>query len=270
MPVLQVPPDTLHTGEPTPFALRDAGGNLLVPRGTMVESDAQREQLVARELYVDEQEGETFRRAMAGQLDSLVRQNATLGQMAGAHLEVAPPSPQPEAEAARRVADPPGAWSSLQMRTSALMREAPPQPDFAARLHKLQAEVAALVAGDADAALLVLVHATTGDIHHYSATHSLLVAVVCELAARQIVSWPAACRPSLRSAALAMNVAMTGLQDALAVQDTPPTAPQRAQIDGHAERGAAILGCDGASAVRRLSAAGRGRLPELSAHGQPT
>ena len=236
MPVFQVPPDALRTGHPTPFALRDAAGQLLVARGVMVESDAQREQLVARELFVDEQEGETFRRAMAGQLDLLVRQNATLGEMASAH-----PGAPPPAEAARRVADPAGAWSSLQMRTSAMMREAPPQADFAARLHKLQAEVAALVAGDADAALLVLVHATTSDIHHYSATHSLLVAVVCELAARQIVSWPAACRPALRSAALAMNVAMTGLQDALAVQDTPPTAPQRAQIDGHAERGAALL-----------------------------
>ena len=84
-------------------------------------------------------------------------------------------------------------------------------------------------------------HATTSDIHHYSATHSLLVAVVCDLASRHIVSWPPACRPVLRSAALAMNVAMTALQDALAVQDMPPSAHQRAQIEAHAEHGAAML-----------------------------
>ena len=234
MPVFQAPPDALRTGHPTPFALRDAAGNLLVARGVMVESDAQREQLIARELYVDEQEGETFRRAMAGRFDAPPRPYAAPGETAPA------PPGTASIDAARRVADAAAVWSGLQMRTSALMREAP-QADFAARLHKLQAEVAALVAGDADVALLVLVHLTTGDVHHYSATHSLLVAVVCELAARQIVSWPAACRPSLRSAALAMNVAMTGLQDALAVQETPPTPGQRAQIDSHAERGAALL-----------------------------
>lgn len=236
MPVLQVPPDALQTGHPTPFALRDAAGNLLIARGLMVESDSQREQLIARGLYVDEQDGKSFRRAVVGQMDSLVRQNATLGEMASAH-----PGAPPQADAAgRRAADPAAAWSSLQMRTSALMREAP-QADFGARLHKLQAEVGTLVAGDADTALLVLVHATTSDIHHYSATHSLLVAVVCDLASRHIASWPAACRPVLGSAALAMNVAMTALQDTLAVQETPPSALQRAQIDAHAERGAAML-----------------------------
>lgn len=238
MPVFQVPPDALRTGHPIPFALRDAAGHLLVARGVMVESDEQREQLIARDLYVDEQDGETFRRAMAGKLDTMLRQNATLGAMASAQPDAAEAAAAPEA--ARRVDDPAGAWSSLQMRASALLRE-PPQADFPARLHRLQADVAELVNGDADTALLVLVNAATSEVRHYSATHALLVAVVCELASRHLPGWPAAARPTLRSAALAMNVAMTVLQDTLAQQDAPPSAPQRAQIDAHAARGAALL-----------------------------
>ena len=88
LPVFQLPPEGLRVGHPPPFALRDKFGKLLVPRGVIVSKEQQRQQLIARELYVDEQEGELLRRAIAGKLDSMVKQNALIGQIAQARPDV--------------------------------------------------------------------------------------------------------------------------------------------------------------------------------------
>ena len=55
-----LPPDVLRVGQPTLFALRDKTGCLLVPKGTMVANEEQLHQLVARELYVDDQDISRF------------------------------------------------------------------------------------------------------------------------------------------------------------------------------------------------------------------
>src|SRR2546425_1083836 len=54
MPVIQFPATALRLGHPVPFALRDKSGHLLIPRGTVLESEAQRLQLIERGLYIDE------------------------------------------------------------------------------------------------------------------------------------------------------------------------------------------------------------------------
>lgn len=197
MPVFQLPPDVLRVGEPTPFALRDRTGCLLVPRGTMVASETQRQQLAARDLYVDEQDGEALKRAIAGKLDSMVRQNALIGAIAQARpdpLDVASGKP-----ARRQLDDPLGAWSSLQLRISAVLHD-PGQPEFEARLLKVQAGLLDLLNSDVDSALLPLVHGATREFHDYSVRHAMLVAVACERAARHVPIWDEAIRPSLRRA----------------------------------------------------------------------
>ena len=239
MTVFQLPPDVLRVGEPTPFALRDKAGCLLVPRGMVVASEEQLQQLAARDLYVDGQDSQALQRAMAGKLDSMVRRGALIGALAQAQ-----PSATDIDSAARttgqKLADPLGAWSSLEMRISALLRD-PEQPDFEARLVQLQARLLQLLNADADVALMLLVCGATQEFHDYSVRHAMLVAVVCELAARNIPTWSEAWRPSLRCAALTMNVAMIQLQNQLATQDSPPSSQQRAQIDGHASCGAARM-----------------------------
>ncbi len=238
MPVFQLPSDVLRVGEPTPFALRDKTGRLLIPRGTMVASEAQRLQLAARELYVDEQDGEALKRAMAGKLDSMVRQNALIGQIAKARPD--PLDVVGGKATAQRMTDPLGAWSSLQLRISAVLHN-PGQPDFEARLMRVQASLLELLVSDSDTALLLLVHGATQEYHDYSVRHAMLVAVVCELVSRHIPTWNAELRPSLRCAALTMNVSMTQLQNTLATQDTPITPPQLAQIEQHGKKGAALM-----------------------------
>lgn len=238
MPVFQLPSDVLRVGEPTPFALRDKTGRLLIPRGTMVASEAQRLQLAARDLYVDEQDGEALKRAIAGKLDAMVRQNALIGLIAKARPD--PVDVISGKASAQRLNDPVGAWSSLQMRISAVLH-APEQPDFEARVMRVQASLLELLASDTDTALLLLVHGATQEFHDYSVRHAMLVAVVCELVARHLPTWNAELRPSLRCAALTMNVTMTQLQNLLATQDTPITPPQLAQIEHHGKKGAVLM-----------------------------
>ena len=236
MSVFQLPPDVLRVGEPTPFALRDKTGCLLVPRGLMVSSEDQLQQLAERDLYVDEQDSEALRRAIAGKLDSMVRQNALLGAIAQARPDAMAIVAQGKS-AGRRREDPLGDWSNQQLRASAALHDTT-QPDFEGRLLRVQANLLDLLNSDVDTALLILVHGATQEFHDYSVRHAMLTTVVSELAARHLPTWSEAMRPSLRCAALTMNVVMTQLQNQLALQDTPVTQPQLDQIDKHGQKGA--------------------------------
>jgi HD-GYP domain-containing protein (c-di-GMP phosphodiesterase class II) len=270
MPVFQLPPEMLRVGQPTPFALRDKTGHLLVARGVIVASEDQRRQLIARDLYVDEQEGELLKRAIAGKLDSMVRRNALIGQIAQARPDTTGLS---GGTAARRLTDPQGTWARLALRVKAILRDTE-SPDFALRVAQLQASILEALDADPDVAMLILVHQTHTELRDYSTTHALLVTLVCELAARQLPAWSDAWRASLRCAALTMNIAMTALQNQLALQDQPPDAPQRSLIDSHAEQGARMLGGAGVTdelwlgAVRNHHAGCAGPLAGLSPQAQ--
>lgn len=250
MSVIQLPPEIIRVGHPAPVSVRDSTGHLLLAKGVVVANEEQRQRLISRALYVDELEGDLLRRALAGKLDSMVRQNAKLGQIARA---------QPDAVVmaapamARSDADPVVAWTNLEMRGRALLQD-PAPADFLPRLLRLQAEVLELIDADADLALLTLVQASTSDAHHYSVTHGLLVAVLCELAARQLPGFTAERRHSLRCAAITMNMAMTSLQDQLALQEEPPSAQQRELIQNHAQRAAACLAAAGVTDALWLQA----------------
>ncbi|MBX3621447.1 MAG: phosphohydrolase [Rhizobacter sp.] len=237
MSVIQIPPEILRTGHPAPVSVRDASGHLLLAKGVMVATEEQRQRLIARAIYVDELEGDLLRRALAGKLDSMVRQNARLGQIANARPDGVVMASGP---AVRAPVDAVTAWSHLQMRGRVLL-QTPAPADFLPRLHKLETEVLELIEADADLALLVLVQACASDAHHYSVTHGLLVTVLCERAARQLPAFSAEWRASLRRAALTMNIAMTALQDQLALQEEAPAPQQRALIDSHARRSAEAL-----------------------------
>ncbi len=237
MSVIQIPPEILRIGHPAPVSVRDATGHLLLAKGVMVASEEQRQRLISRALYVDELEGDLLMRALAGKLDSMVRQNAKLGQIARAQPDAAVMSPT---AVSRANAEPVMAWANLEMRGRALLQD-PAPADFLPRLLKLQAEVLELIDADADQALLILVQASTSDAHHYSVTHSLLVTVLCELAARQLPGFTPERRHSLRCAAITMNIAMTALQDQLALQEEPPSPRQRALIQDHAQRAVVCL-----------------------------
>ena len=246
-----LPPDVLRAGFPTLFALRDKSGCLLVPRGTMIDSE-QLQQLATRELYVDDQDNETLKRAIAGKVHELVRNDELLGRIAQARPD-ASDLLVPSAAGRRRLDDAPTDWSNLQVRLASVLRD-PAQPEFAAKLMPLQKTMFDQLNSDPDDALLVLVHAATLEYRDYSAHHALLVAVVTELASRHVAGITPAERQSLRCAALTMNVSMTALQNQLAQQSSALTPAQRAEVDAHPARAAEALRAAGVSDALWLEA----------------
>ena len=245
MTAYQMPAEQLRVGHPTPFGLVDAAGQLLMARGKLIESEEHREQLLARGAYIDAQDTEAYQRALTSKLGTMLLHDEPLGKIAQAQPDAAALAAPNAAPAERRpAADPLQVVRGLQMHIGKLLREAP-QADFAARLARQAETLFALAEADPDTALLALVDATTCESRDYSTTHAMLVAVVCDLAARHVPAWTHEQRASLRCAALTMNIAMTALQDALAQQLAPPNPLQRRQIDSHAQRGADLLAAGG-------------------------
>lgn len=129
------------------------------------------------------------------------------------------------------------AWIALGSRAGKLLRDTE-SPDIAQRVQLIDDDLLALVDGDTDGSLLLLIQTVSSDLSKYSATHALLVAAVCELAARRLSDWPSEWRTPLRQAALTMNISITELQDQLALQDHPINAVQRDALRGHGSRSA--------------------------------
>ena len=242
MPYQPFPPEALRVGAPTMFALRDKSGCLLVPKGTVVADEAQLRNITARELFIDEQDGEALKRAIAGKVLALVSNDELLGRIAKAQPTANDLLATPTAPAAgrRRLDDAPTDWSNLQVRLASVLRD-PTQPGLAAKLVQIQRTMFDQINSDADDALLLLVHAATQEFHDYSAHHALLVAVVAELASRHVAGITAEQRLSLRCAALSMNLSMTALQNQLAQQSNPLTPHQRAEVDSHPSRSVELL-----------------------------
>jgi hypothetical protein len=237
MPVVQLPTEMLRLGQPTPFALRDASGALLVAKGVVLTSEVQRAKLAERAVFVDESEGEMVKRAVAGKVHAMMEEGQTLGRIAGAQVDLGSLAKPAEA---KLPVDPRTAWTNLQMRASGLLRE-PLPADFVPRITKLQHDVLEQLNHDVDISLLVLLNTSANDPHNYSSTHALLVTVLCDLASRALGGWSDAQRETLRHAALTANLSMTALQDALALQDGIMSVQQRIQVGNHPERSTAAL-----------------------------
>ena len=223
-----------------PFDVVDAAGALLMPKGAVIASDEQLRNLLSHRLFVDHEQTEQWRRGLAGEIDRMVRGNVSLKSIAQARSE-APTAPSLRPAPAAAALQPlPVELSQLQLRLSALLREARPDAAWLARLLPLAQRLRQLVARDADALLYMLIQATTHEHSHYSTHHALVCAVTVELCA-DTLGWPVPQVDALRHAALTMNLGMTALQDALALQSVKPTPAQRAQIDRHAAVGAQML-----------------------------
>ena len=131
------------------------------------------------------------------------------------------------------------AWRKLALRCAGFQRE-PKAEGFDAWIERLDADLLTLFENETDRSLLLLVFSAGSSAEGYSANHSLLVCMSCELSARQL-GWDDDRRKSLRRAALTMNIAMFQLQDQLALQTDPLSDEQRAMIDEHEAQGVSKL-----------------------------
>lgn len=181
--------DSLRIGEPLPFPLMDADGTLLASKGYVIASRSELQSLVGRgiSLYIDLVDSEAHHRAYVGMLHDLVRKEKTLGQIADTHISRA------ELDAGRAdpdLADGPVDWLDYQVQANSILRDCG-APQFLQRLVRLQKQLRQQSIGNADGALFALFHLSASEIRMYSATHAMLVSVMCGLAAREVLNWPA-------------------------------------------------------------------------------
>ncbi|WP_296446106.1 HD-GYP domain-containing protein [Rhodoferax sp. UBA5149] len=237
MNLVSINVDSIRLGQPLPFSLRDASGVLLAPIGYVVDKRADLDLMIVQRgnLFVDVDESEAQHRAYVGKLHSMVREDRALGQIAGTEIS---------ASDLDSVRDNSGSgepdWLDLQAQASAMLRDNNPA-SFPTRLNKLQALLSRHSRFNPDGALFALVHLSASEVRLYSATHAMLVSVMCSLAAREVLKWPAAQEITLCKAALTMNIGMTDLQDRLALQTQALSPEQRSQIDQHAARSVSLL-----------------------------
>lgn len=237
MNLVTVSTDAIRIGFPLPFSLRDAGGVLLAPKGYVVRTQADLEQVVLQrgQLFVDVAESEAHRRAYVNQLRELVQDDIPLGQIAESQF-----SSFETTNARDKVIDGEPDWLALQEQAHAMLRDKNPA-NFLKRLDELQRQLNLHAQRNPDGTLFALTYLTSSELRMYSATHAMLVAVMCSLAAREVLKWPDSQSSTLCKAALTMNLGMTELQDRLAQQKEPPNPEQRRQVEQHAIRSVVML-----------------------------
>jgi len=235
MRLITVSLDSIRLGEPLPYALRDAKGTLLANKGYIVQSKAELERVIGKgfEIFVDIVDAENHR-SYVNRLHHMVTSNKALGEIAG--TKIAPGTDPTRME----VGDAPPDWLDMQVQANSLLRDTS-AAHFLPRLYYLNKQLRVYTQRNPNGALFALFHLSASEIRLYSATHAMLVSVMCGLAAREVLNWPEATEAALCLAALTMNVGMTELQDRLAMQMSPPTPEQRIQIDQHAERSVQLL-----------------------------
>jgi HD-GYP domain-containing protein (c-di-GMP phosphodiesterase class II) len=241
MQLVAVSVETIRIGHPLPFPLMDKAGVLLAKKSFVIESLQDLIDISQRGggLYIDVADSQAHHRAYMERLHGLVRDGKSLGVIADAKLEGGPTSERAPLQEETR-AD----WLDLQVQGNSLLRDTPPR-QFLERLDRLHGQLELHTRRNPDGALFALIYLSATDSNMYSASHAMLVSVMCALAAREVLGWPAPVQDSLCKAALTMNLGMTEVQDRLARQVEAPNARQRTVIDGHADRSANMLAACG-------------------------
>lgn len=229
--------DAILLGQPLPCALRDEGGVLLASEGYVVKTRKELEFVIGTrsQIFIDADESENFRRGYVNRLNNLVMEDRALGQIADVRV-----SPyDAKRNTVVEVSDEPD-WLDLQSQAHAMLRDTRGET-FLPRLERLQNELERHTLRNPDGTLFALIHLSGTEIRHYSATHAMLVCVMCAMAARDVLKWPASLIRPMCNAALTMNIGMTELQDRLALQKEPPSVDQLHRIDTHAPRSVDML-----------------------------
>jgi HD-GYP domain-containing protein (c-di-GMP phosphodiesterase class II) len=131
-------------------------------------------------------------------------------------------------------------WGDLEQALALLLNSPSAAQEFARKVLQLDRWMQDLLAQDTDTGLYLLFQMAATSTAGYSSAHALVCAVLCDVCATEM-KLPRHHRDALVHAAMTMNIAMTRLQDQLALQAGRPSAEQQAVVNQHADRGAALL-----------------------------
>lgn len=132
-------------------------------------------------------------------------------------------------------------WSDLESGLGVILGSPASTQEFAHRVLQYDRWMQSLLQRDPDVGLYLLFQLASNSPVGYSASHSLVCAVLCHLIAIELVIAKPE-RDSLVHAALTMNIAMTALQDQLATQTEKPSPEQQDAIHAHAVKSQLMLG----------------------------
>ena len=240
--------DHIRIGEPLPFSVWDENGLMVAGSGYTLKDAREYEVMLGKrdKLLVDAIEYERFQNAYKKRLNELVHGNRALGAIASTRLTDMGAFVARE-QAASKVSDQLGDipsseanWLDLQDQAHALLQVSNPQ-NFRERLEKLQAHLGHFARVNPDGVLLSLFFLSSRDLDRYSGTHAMLVSVMCGIAARDVLKWPAVQETVLCHAALTMNIGMSVQQDRMAHQKEPLNPKQRQLVREHPSHSAALL-----------------------------
>lgn len=214
----------------------DKDGILLARKSYVIPSRRDLDEISQRGggLFIDVADSEAHHRAYVDHLYGLVRDDKPLGEIAETQISSDALTERQAAQDDRMD------WLDLQAICNALLRDTH-ETSFRDRLERLQRQLVRHTQRNPDGTLFALIYLSSTELRMYSATHAMLVSVMCMLAAKDVLNWPEAEQSLVGLAALTMNYSMTDMQDKLAQQLEPPTQAQQLQIEQHAQRSALLL-----------------------------
>lgn len=236
MHLVPVSVESIRLHQPLPFPLMDKNGVLLAKRSFIIDSKENLADIAQRGggLYINVSDSEAHHRAYVERLHTLVRTGKSLGEIADTKISGGLLTNRNAQDDERPD------WLDLQVQTNALLRDTQPA-NFVDRLERLNAQLTRHSRTNPDGTMFALIQLSATEVRMYSATHALLVSVMCGLAARDVLKWSEEQQHSLCNATLTMNLGMTGLQDQLTRQAEAPSPVQRRAIDAHAQKSVEIL-----------------------------
>ena len=236
MDLIELRRNVLTLGMALEFTLRDEKGAILLAKGHRIDNLQQLEGLRSRnKIFVEIDESEEGIRAMMEGITTLNNLGAPLKDFSK-HLKLTITDPN----SVKLTGPLSERWGEVESKLAGLLASVSTTTDFEKKVQQLDSYIQALLTENSSASQFLLFNRAVTHFNGYSVMHSLLCASLAHLLA-PFFALTEDERRSLVCAALTMNVAMTRLQDALAVQKTEPNANQCREINSHAAQGRQTL-----------------------------
>lgn len=235
MRYVPIPVAMLPVGQPLPVNVWNPDGLLLLRKGQPIVSEQHRDKLYAHNASTTEAEAQAWQRSYERMVHTLLQEGMGVAEIA--RLPMPGAIRERDYHTGEQLN---GGWLDLQEVLRGILYQGGLALNPVHRLTAIENKARSLLKDDPDDSLFCLFQALQDSSLGYCATHALLCALVCELAAQKL-GLDEHRRQALMSAALTMNIGMAREQDVLARQSSAPSDPQRRLIQEHPQIGVQIL-----------------------------